>query len=265
VGSAPWDTEKYLNIWICDLSVNGRDALLGYAYPPTGSEFWDSIYYRQKAMQGVGLDVSVVDSITEEERAIIVVHEVGHFFGLRHIFGDGGCGQDDFIDDTPLAGSPFGNYRLECDYENNSCIESNGREDFPNMVENYMDYSPPECHCMFTQEQARVMRYGLIELRSSLGFTLVSDDSISLDSEDVKYVWGPNPYVQGLTIDFEALVDGYSLELYSISGKLVYEKRLSRKENVVLFLGDIANGLYVLCLKDEKREVVQKDKLIVSR
>ena len=41
-GSQVWDPNKYLNIWICDLSVNGFDALLGYAYPPTNAENWNS-------------------------------------------------------------------------------------------------------------------------------------------------------------------------------------------------------------------------------
>ncbi|MBK8471650.1 MAG: hypothetical protein IPL33_05335 [Sphingobacteriales bacterium] len=31
------------------------------------------------------------------------VHEVGHYLGLRHIWGDGDCTQDDGIDDTPDA------------------------------------------------------------------------------------------------------------------------------------------------------------------
>ena len=34
-----------------------------------------------------------------------LVHEVGHWLGLRHIWGDGGCGVDDFCEDTPLQGS----------------------------------------------------------------------------------------------------------------------------------------------------------------
>ena len=39
-GSEIWDPDRYLNIWVCDLSVSGFDALLGYAYPPTNAVNW---------------------------------------------------------------------------------------------------------------------------------------------------------------------------------------------------------------------------------
>ena len=48
-------------------------------------------------------------------------HEVGHWLGLRHIWGDGGCGVDDGIADTPLAGNP--NFvGAPCTATPNSCL-----------------------------------------------------------------------------------------------------------------------------------------------
>ena len=32
-----------------------------------------------------------------------VTHEVGHWMNLRHIWGDGGCGASDFVDDNGSA------------------------------------------------------------------------------------------------------------------------------------------------------------------
>ena len=33
-------------------------------------------------------------------------HEIGHYLNLRHIWGDGDCSVDDFVEDTPVAGDP---------------------------------------------------------------------------------------------------------------------------------------------------------------
>ena len=39
-GTDAWNTDKYLNIWICDISFGGRIGLLGYAFPPVNADFW---------------------------------------------------------------------------------------------------------------------------------------------------------------------------------------------------------------------------------
>ena len=70
-------------------------------------------------------------------------HEVGHWLNLRHIWGDGGCGATDFVDDTPDSDGP--NYG--CAIGNVAC----GTED---MVQNYMDYSDDACMNLFTQGQS---------------------------------------------------------------------------------------------------------------
>ncbi len=71
-----------------------------------------------------------------------MTHETGHWFGLRHIWGDGVCA-DDFVGDTPIqrnasSGCPNS---LSCDNVN------------PAMVQNYMDYSNHACMNIFTEGQ----------------------------------------------------------------------------------------------------------------
>ena len=167
VGSAAWDTEKYLNIWVCDLSASGFDGLLGYAYPPTGADNWEgSNSFSTAENQGVVVHYKVVGVDNPESLATgskTLVHEVGHYLGLRHIWGDGGCGVDDFMDDTPLARAASNG----CNKGGNTCVETVG-DQFPDMLENYMDYSNEVCQNLFTKDQVDQMRVNLTVFRSGI-------------------------------------------------------------------------------------------------
>jgi hypothetical protein len=74
-------------------------------------------------------------------------HEVGHYLGLEHIWGDGGCGVDDGITDTPTSGAEY----FGCPaVGSNSC----GTDD---MYMNFMDYVNDACMYMFSEDQAVLM------------------------------------------------------------------------------------------------------------
>jgi hypothetical protein len=77
-------------------------------------------------------------------------HEVGHWLGLRHTWGDGDCSVDDFCDDTPLCNGPH--YGCTA-HPVPACIAGQRR-----MIENYMDYSDDGCMNIFTIDQAVRMR-----------------------------------------------------------------------------------------------------------
>ncbi|MEC8362128.1 MAG: M43 family zinc metalloprotease, partial [Bacteroidota bacterium] len=70
-------------------------------------------------------------------------HEVGHYLNLRHIWGDGGCGASDFVDDTPDSDGP-----------NYGCALGSAACGTTDMVQNYMDYSDDACMNLFTQGQS---------------------------------------------------------------------------------------------------------------
>lgn len=185
-GIDPWPTNRYLNIWVCDL-LSGF-GLLGYAYPPpVNLPSWPAnsapadtnfqgvvIYYK---VFGRNNPLAVNDPLLNvADGGKSCVHEVGHFLGLRHIWGDGGnpllgtsgtCAEDDYINDTPEAKDAS---QQTCNFNANSCpsVCSVG-PDYPDMIENYMDYSEDQCLMMFTWEQARTMRYILENYRSQLG------------------------------------------------------------------------------------------------
>ncbi|KAL8934431.1 MAG: hypothetical protein Q9211_005227 [Gyalolechia sp. 1 TL-2023] len=63
------------------------------------------------------------------------VHEVGHWFGLFHVFQGNSCsGPGDLVDDTPIQSTyTFG----ECPSSKDSCPDAPGLDD----IHNYMDWS----------------------------------------------------------------------------------------------------------------------------
>lgn len=145
LGSPAWNTTKYLNIWICDISsgATGGFVTAGYAYLPQGG------------MAGSVYDGLVLDYLygTTDRTA---THEIGHYFGLPHPWGNGNCNPGDGISDTPATDSPTFN----CG--NPNLMKCNTLTQY----ENFMDYS--NCPVMFTNGQVNVMNNILNGVRASL-------------------------------------------------------------------------------------------------
>jgi len=144
-----WDPNRYFNIWTVDF---GNSGLLGYAqFPeasglqgmPSGSQNaqTDGVVVRHTAFGRVGN----VNAPADKGRT--ATHEVGHWLGLRHIWGDGDCSQDDFCNDTPDA-----------DASTSGCPNSQSSCGSVDMIENYMDYTDDACMNLFTADQKSRMR-----------------------------------------------------------------------------------------------------------
>ena len=147
-----WDPEKYLNIWVVKFSVTD---LLGYAQFPSASGLpgiepdegpakTDGVVIGYKNF-GSSSYFSGGTYTANYDKGRTTSHEVGHWLGLRHIWGDGGCDVDDFCDDTPIAGQE----NTGCPIGVDSCPNSPGLD----MVENYMDYTDDACMNIFTADQ----------------------------------------------------------------------------------------------------------------
>jgi hypothetical protein len=151
-GSTPWPTERYLNIWVCPL----KDDLLGYAQFPGGPKATDGVVISTIAF-GIG-----GTSQSPFNKGRTCTHEVGHYFNLRHIWGDTeDCAGGDFVDDTPNAEGP--NYHSPV-FPHISC--KNGPSG--DMFMNYMDYVDDAAMCMFTPEQVARMHSTLEGPRKGL-------------------------------------------------------------------------------------------------
>jgi hypothetical protein len=151
-GVDAWDTQRYLNIWVCDL----QDGLLGYAQFPGGPAETDGVVLLNTAFGSGG------SAVAPFNLGRTLTHEVGHFLNLRHIWGDTeDCSGSDLCSDTPRAQLP--NYGTPA-FPHVSC--NNG----PNgdMFMNYMDYVDDRAMFMFTSGQVARMRATLSGPRKNL-------------------------------------------------------------------------------------------------
>jgi hypothetical protein len=151
-GVSPWPTDRYLNIWVCNL---GGD-LLGYAQFPGGPARTDGVVILYSAFGTEGAAEAPFNL------GRTTTHEVGHWLNLRHIWADTiDCSGTDFVADTPNAQMP--NYGAPT-WPHISC--GNG----PNgdMFMNYMDYVDDAAMFMFTVGQATRMNATVAGPRKSL-------------------------------------------------------------------------------------------------
>lgn len=156
-----WNPDKVLNIWVGN--IKGSGGLLGYAqFPDTDKiEGIPTSTAKGRNTDGVVMYSAFFGGASDADGSFLInkysggntlVHEIGHFLGLRHVWGDGACGVDDYVSDTPLQGgaTPFNDG--DCPFTRNTCTEPTG-VDFPDMVSNYMDYTNDKCMNLFTYGQ----------------------------------------------------------------------------------------------------------------
>ena len=146
-----WDPSRYINIWTTDMS----GGILGYAQFPDNAAGLGGLNASGGAANtdGVVILYSSYGSssrypggiyLPPYDKGRTLTHELGHWFSLRHIWGDATCGND-FCSDTPTqqtssSGCPT--------FPRVTCSNVTG-----DMTMNYMDYSNDLCLYMFTQGQ----------------------------------------------------------------------------------------------------------------
>ena len=144
-----WNSYQYFNIWTVKkfLPQDDGNTLLGYAqFPNSGRMSTDGVVLLSSQMVSGGT----------------LTHEVGHWLGLRHTWGDAVCG-DDGVKDTPPARDPnFGVNLSDFPYHvGNIGIGAGCLGDSMNwageMFVNYMDYSSDPDVTMFTIDQNAIM------------------------------------------------------------------------------------------------------------
>lgn len=265
-GSNAISPDKTLNIWICHIRpipfIGAQ--ILGYAYPPAGLDNWPAGSNAPSAgLDGVVLDFRVAGRNNPNQLTVqgmnytslgrTCVHEVGHYLGLRHIWGDGGgifggssCNADDGMEDTPNQGAETG---FGCDKNNNTCIDT--QNDLPDMIENYMDYSLESCQNIFTKDQVSHMRKVLFNQRKGLIEGQVSAYDIT-ENLSLKIV--PNPVSEQSHVYFGEVKTG-TIQILDAVGKVVFSQNITDLQHYILPTDILKSGLYHLIFWDQNGKI----------
>jgi hypothetical protein len=252
-GDDAWDATKYLNLWVCNLF----NLTLGYGVLPGSPLEKDGVVIKYNVFGTVGT------LLAPYNKGRTATHEIGHWLGLKHLWGDSSCG-DDGIADTPPQQA--GNYGCSSFPHLSQCsINSYG-----DMFMNFMDFSNDACMNVFTQGQKAEMRslFALGGPRNSFLNSSVCDSSNAeagplpvpkpVDSV-LKITIYPNPFnnVIYVTSNQDKDIVGKVLKLYSITGKL-YLKQTIESANTVVNVNNLPSGIYILKIQGKNEEHVYK-------
>jgi len=264
-GADGWPSTDYLNIWVCNMDGGFLGQVLGFAYPPAGAPNWPAgssasspefdgvaLHYQAYGLNNPYASIDMGGLIVDFDKGRSATHEVGHYLGIRHIWGDGffgGCTQDDGIEDTPNQESQS---QFNCNHNLNSCTDS--PIDYPDMVENFMDYSDENCQNMFTAGQIAIMRSMLATARAGLPDIITDQPPVSISDPTLKMEVElfPNPVRGLLTIKaawFEN--NNVAVQILDLSGRVVKSTFIGGTRTSI-DLSHLEAGAYLLVSNDEK-------------
>jgi hypothetical protein len=209
-GLDQWDPGSYLNLWIGD--DDGSGEILGYAhFPGTTPIEEDGVFINYRSWGS-----STCYTLPEYNKGRSATHEIGHYLGLMHIWGDdNGCSGDDFrnltevqstcslppglfnptgkgntsedIGDTPNQGGETTNCSVG--EITDACATTTPGK----MYQNFMDYSLDACLTMFTKKQVERMEWVLDHCRGSLKLSAGCQPPASAITRDASPLESVNP------------------------------------------------------------------------
>lgn len=215
-----WPAENYLNIWVCDISD-----VVGYTQFPASTlaglenlpkdRLTDGLVIWYKAFGTANAGNFDLDPALNLGRT--TTHEVGHFFGLRHIWGDTtNCAGTDYVADTPpqnqTSGCPL--------HPQKDCPTDNPVD---KMFQNYLDYTDDACMNIFTQGQ--VDRMKVVLENSPRRFSLLLPFEPATEIISFQKIFSPNGdgindyWKWANTLDYQ----GCRLTIFNRFGKKVFE------------------------------------------
>ena len=246
MGDDAWNSNSYLNIWVGTIDLNG------YSSSPGDPANKDGIVISNTAFG--------ITNSGNYGKGRTAVHEVGHWLGLRHLWGDANCG-DDGIADTPkqqtfTSGCPS-TVRVSC-----------GNGPYGDMYMDYMDFTNDDCLVMFTEGQKQKMLTlfepdgprNLILSSNGLGIPLIEQYPLPETSPQWLHIQiFPNPVTSELTLnmDYDARWIGKELKVFNVTGQLQIRKMITAKTQK-LDVSNLKPGIYFISAEKEGEKMLQK-------
>ncbi|WP_264520207.1 zinc-dependent metalloprotease [Flavobacterium sp. N1994] len=180
-----------------------------------------------------------------------LTHELGHFFNLDHTFtacdGANCATSGDRVCDTPDQSTE--------DYNCPGAGSVQGCTSYA-LTMNYMDYVDDACMYMFTAGQATRMQAWYNAIATQLTTTALANEEY-LQSYFSIY---PNPNKGSFNIEFKDFSNSYSVEVFDITGKTIYENNFEQSSNLVqtINIQNATSGVYFINVKSDKGIVTKK-------
>ncbi len=230
-GDDAWDSKSYLNIWVGNLVAGA-----GFSSAPGSDDTKDGIVISQAAFGVFGGGGNYSGGRT-------ATHEIGHWLGLKHIWGDAQCGDDGVYDTPQQAGYTQGcptTFRSTCD---------NGS--MGDMYMNFMDYTNDACMNLFTEGQKKRMHSVFAEggpratLLQSKGLNKpwLEESPVATTSSTARIY--PNPASTEITIVLNELATGKTVSIFNANGSLVQTIQLNGVGQKVT-IATLKPGLYFI-------------------
>jgi len=244
-GKTGWDPSRYINIWIGEYG-----SFLGSASFPGMAIYPEEI--------GIVIDIRAFGSLGDAATngyyggGHTLTHEMGHFFGLFHIWGgdSNDCNDSDEIDDTPNAEDHY----FDCPSGiQMSCGTSN-------MYQNFMDLTDDRCLAAFTHGQSARMNATINVFYPGLGIDEPCHSVIQpFDRWYDELIWTYDRTSRQYVLYHP---DGYSgniqLDVFSVDGRLFLHDTWEDNQSYLLDLNSNASGIYFVRISDGQHDKIRK-------
>ncbi len=229
-GSDAWHPDSCINVW-----VGATTDFFGFAAPlDLAGTPEDGIIISPEAF---GLVPTSVEEPVSTGLGRTLTHELGHYFGLSHVWGsDTTCDNDgDGIEDTPEQEVIY----TQCpEFPQVSCNSSD-------MTNNYMQFTNDECLLFFTNGQAQRMRDVLNDVRSDI---IVSSNNVQIEDElsfEIRQSLGSLEIVREKNTSNFAIVS-----IFNTSGQLILNEELNSVNVHTIDTNNWPRAVYILSILD---------------